>query len=321
MEYFLGIDGGGTKTIAALANENGEVIAQATAGATNPNAASDQVLKQTFKELLLSLKGQAEKEYNHINIFAGIAGAGNETNRRRLNDIIARLVTKTENIQVEPDPVNALYSGTYGKPGIVQISGTGSITYGINSKLQHNRVGGWGYLLGDEGSGYDIGRQGIMAALKSFDGKENTTTLLPNLFTFFNVNNPQELMGKIYASPTPKNDIAAFAKTVLDAYKQKDLVADKIVVKVAKELAANIATLYSKHFQENEKTEVVLGGGVFSDKDILPMLIATSLQELQLDLAVVLPKMPPVGGSLIGAYISQGKEPSQSVINNIIDTI
>ncbi|RDW15622.1 N-acetylglucosamine kinase [Oceanobacillus chungangensis] len=322
MGYILGIDGGGTKTRAALANENGKVIAQATVGATNLNSISNQLLIQTLEELFLSLKNQTRNvEFKYIHIFAGIAGAGNKTNRCRFIDVMKRIVTNTSQVHVETDPVNALYSGTYGKPGIVQISGTGSITYGINSKLQHDRVGGWGYFLGDEGSGYDIGRQGIMCALKTYDSKEDNTILLPNLFSFFKIVHPQELMKKIYSSPTPKNDIAAFAKIVLDAHKQKDSVAGEIITNVAKELATNIIMLYTKHFQKNEKTEVVLCGGVFSEEEILPRLIATRLQKLQKNLQVILPKMPPVGGSLIGAYLSQGKEPSQSVINNIIDTI
>ncbi|RDW16972.1 hypothetical protein CWR48_15305 [Oceanobacillus arenosus] len=322
MEYVLGIDGGGTKTSAALANEKGEVIAKVTVGATNPNAVSNKVLKNTFQELFLSLKSQTENiGCEYIQIFAGIAGVGNETNRRRIIDVIAGFVTKTTDIHVEPDPVNALYSGTYGKPGIVQISGTGSITYGINSELQNSRVGGWGYLLGDDGSGYDIGRRGIVEALKFYDGRGDATILLTNLFAFYHVSNPQELMKKIYASTTPKNDIAAFAKIVLDAYKQKDSIAARIMMKVAKELSANIATLYQKHFQANEKVEVVLCGGAFSEQEILPKQIGKRLQELQLDLSVILPKMPPVGGSLIGAYLSQGKKPSQVMINNIINTI
>lgn len=322
VEYVLGIDGGGTKTRAALADMSGVVIAQATVGPTNPNAVSKQLLKTTLQTLFHSLENQTGKQADTFtNIFAGIAGTGNKHNHRLVKNVMHELVPQNTDIEVEPDPINALYSGTYGKPGIVQISGTGSITYGINSQLQHDRVGGWGYLLGDEGSGYDIGRQGIAAALKSYDGTEKSTTLLANLFTFFNVSEPQELMNKIYASATPKNEIAAFAKIVLHAYKQQDSVAEEIIANVVKGLVASIETLYRKHFQVNEKVEVVLCGGVFNDQEILPRLIMKRLQKIHLDLPVIIPKMPPVGGSLIGAYLSMGQHPTPEIIHNIIHTI
>lgn len=86
---------------------------------------------------------------------------------------------------VENDAICALASGTYGESGIVLIAGTGSISYCYNKKTNElNRVGGWGYVLGDEGSGYDIGRQALVAIMKSYDGRGKSTQLTEALKTF-----------------------------------------------------------------------------------------------------------------------------------------
>jgi N-acetylglucosamine kinase-like BadF-type ATPase len=320
VEFFLGIDGGGTKTVAAIADINGNIIAQTRVGSTNPNSCSEQELEKTLRELFNALEKQVLDDFRRITyLFAGIAGAGIEANKILLKEMIKQFVPANTSIHVEPDTINALYSGTYGKPGIVQISGTGSITYGINHNLKHDRVGGWGYLLGDEGSGYDIGRQGIMAVLKAYDGRGPETIMTQLMFTYFNIDNGHDLIHQIYTSLTPKNEIAALSKIVIQSYQKQDPEADRIIGNVIQEITLSIETLYKKLFSEHDKVKVVLCGGVFSEKAISE-LVKNSLRN-DPNKMVVLPDMPPVGGSLIGAYVMSGEHPTNDIIKNINDTI
>ncbi|WP_067730804.1 N-acetylglucosamine kinase [Oceanobacillus damuensis] len=320
MNYVLGIDGGGTKTVAAIADSSGKVVAQTTVGSTNPNSSTAKDLDDTFMELFSNLRKELQADFDHItHLFAGIAGAGNEENKHDLTEIIKRFVPTLTSLQVVPDPINALYSGTLGEPGIVQISGTGSVTYGIDSEQRHARVGGWGYLLGDEGSGYDIGRQAILAVLKAYDGRGSETNLTKLVFTHFNTENPQDIIGKIYGSNTPKNEISAITKLLFQAYHENDSVADRIVETAAEEMMFSIQTLYRKLFSKDDKVEVVLCGGVFNEYAVVDQ-IKKRLKN-HTELTVVLPKMPPVGGSLIGAYLLNGTAPDSDIINNIIHTI
>ncbi|MFC4023910.1 N-acetylglucosamine kinase [Oceanobacillus longus] len=320
MGFVLGIDGGGTKTVAAIADRNGDILAQTRTGSTNPNATSKQELEKIFRGLFSVLEEQLPDSFQKItHLFAGIAGAGNKANQIFLKEMIKRFVPATTSVVVEPDTINALYSGTYGKPGIVQISGTGSITYGIDSSLKHARVGGWGYLLGDEGSGYDIGRQGMMAVLKAYDGRGIDTDMSQKMFTFFKVDNGQDLIQKIYTSPRPKNEISALSKIVIQSYHKQDPVAEGIIANVIEEITCSIETLYKKLFSEHDKVRVVLCGGVFSEKTISE-LIKKSLSKNP-HTTVVLPDMPPVGGSIIGAYVLQGELPTKEMIKNIKGTI
>ncbi len=316
----MGIDGGGTKTIAVIADMNGFVVAKSQAGPTNPNVMPISKIKQTFKELMNELRKQVPIPYENVNtLFAGMSGAGSKRSKHILKGMIQEAVPHISNIGVEIDTINALYSGTYGGPGIVQIAGTGAITYGVNNESKHDRIGGWGYLFGDEGSGYDIGRRAVIAALKYYDGRGIETTLLNKLYTYFDVKNPREIIEKIYASRIPKVEIAPLSKVVFEAYKQNDIVAKELLYDVVEELELSIKTLYSKLFQPNEEVIVVLCGGVFNDNDVLPPLITNKLQYG--NMKITIPIMSPVGGSIIGAYIMQHFKPNSKIIEAIAKTI
>ncbi|UJL45402.1 ROK family protein [Virgibacillus sp. NKC19-16] len=321
MNYVIGIDGGGTKTKAVIVDMKGKVVAQETVGPTNPNVVSKKELQHTFQTLFHSLRQQAPPHFSNIlSVFAGVSGAGNATNKKVLQETIEPLIENNIPIQIEADAINALYSGSYGAPGIVQIAGTGSITYGINSNLEHHRVGGWGYLFGDEGSGYDIGRKGIMAALQSVDGRASETILLPMIYAHFNVTNAQDLIRGIYASPTSKSEISPVAEIVFQGFKDDDPIAEGIIAEAVKETTLSIKALYEKLFYVEEKVEVVLCGGVFQEKNILPRLIKEDLR-MYPAMKVVLPEMPPVGGSIIGAYLMQGVDVDEAIIDTIRKTI
>lgn len=320
MTYVIGIDGGGTKTTAVMADATGTIIASTTGGPTNPNLIPTEELHHTLDTLLKQLESQAMAYYKKVSfLFAGISGAGVEQSRTELFRILTELVPSTIAIQVEADTINALYSGTYGKPGIVQIAGTGSITYGINNKSQHDRVGGWGYLFGDEGSGFDIGRQGIMAVLKADDARGSETMLSNRMYTFFDVKNARDLIQKIYTATVPKNEISPLSQIVFQAYKENDAVAVAIIESVAKEISYSIKTLYQKLFEKDEIVKVVLCGGVFNEKNILPNLIKKELDHLTC-ISAYIPELPPVGGSVIGAYLIHESTLEPTIIKKLISS-
>lgn len=321
LEYVIGIDGGGTKTKAVIADMDGNIVAVSSAGPTNPNVVAKDELKQTLESLIVSLEASSAVPLKMImSLFAGISGVGNDANKHMLRNVIASLVLDSTSVHVEADTINALYSGTYGEPGIVQISGTGSITFGVNKEGKSDRTGGWGYLFGDEGSGYDIGRQAIISALKSADGRGPDTMMLPMIYAHFKVADTQSLIRNVYASPTPKNAISPITKIVFEAYKQHDQSAHAILQQAAKGMAISIGTLYERLFERNDYTDVVLCGGVFNEKAILPELIKQELNH-DLSLNIVLPEMYPVGGSVIGAYLMENIDLTRGRINNIIQTL
>ncbi|GAB3068854.1 N-acetylglucosamine kinase [Virgibacillus ainsalahensis] len=320
MGFVLGMDGGGTKTNAVVADKSGKVIAKATAGPTNPNSVDDVTLSMTLNELFLSLEKQIPSEYKEIShIFAGVAGTGNEDNRIYFQKKVTSFFSDQLKVQVKADTVNALYSGTYGSPGIVQIAGTGSIAYGINHKSETERVSGWGYLLGDEGSGFDIGKQGVVAALRAYDGRGPATSILQMLYNHFEVDLPHKLIQKIYGAACPKDEISPLSKIVFQAYKQGDAVAEKILNEAVSELVLNIRTLYGKLFAHDHQVSVVLVGGIFNEKHIIPKLIDEQLKGNKA-FNLVMPVMAPVGGSVIGAFLMEQLPLNENIINNLIQS-
>ncbi|WP_010094245.1 N-acetylglucosamine kinase [Ornithinibacillus scapharcae] len=302
MKYFIGIDGGGTMTQVAIADTEGNILFNHIYGSTNPNGVSKEKLESTFNTIFRNIEKKFPLQ-RVKSVFAGIAGAGSKKTELFLKNKITNYFTTDTKITVTVDTINALFSGTYGKPGIVQICGTGSITYGINQNKQHGRVGGWGYLLGDEGSGYDVGKRGISEALKFADGRNAETILLHLLLQRFKVNDTRELIDYIYQSPNPKRVISETTLLVFKAYEENDPIAVKILRDVSKEIGKNIRALDKKLFHEQEQVDVILCGGLFNNRNILPKLLKKELANNLDKYRLVLPDIPPVAGSVIGAFL------------------
>ncbi|WP_047980613.1 N-acetylglucosamine kinase [Ornithinibacillus contaminans] len=315
MVYVVGIDGGGTKTDVVVADVKGNVYMCTTYGTTNPNTISKQELEETIASIFRDLRRKITVTEVHA-VFAGISGAGSPETKQYLEGLLLKYVGDTTEVRVEIDALNALYSGTIGKPGIVQICGTGSITYGITSQGKQDRVGGWGYLVGDEGSGYDIGRRGISAALKRLDGRGKDTILVELLFDRFGVHNARSLIDKIYQANNPKVKIAPVSELVLRAFEKGDEVSSEIVRAVVSDVGDSIRVLYRKLFHDDEvaPVPVVLCGGVFQAKRVIPVLLREELQDLGSSIAIMLPELPPVAGSVFAAYNMIGLTPDEGLI-------
>lgn len=318
MQYVIGIDGGGTKTQVILSDMKGRVVSNKQYGSTNPNAVSKRELIQTFQAIFHDLQLSVPDVLCKVSsIFAGISGAGSKQSASLVSEVIRFTLPSDVKVIVEPDSVNALYAGTFGKPGIVQISGTGSITFGINENNQQGRVGGWGYLLGDEGSGYDLGRKGIMAVLHNEDGRGPSTMLKDLLFSYLQVTSGRELIDQIYHSSAPRMTIAQVSKLVFQAYEAGDVVVVNMVQHVAKEISHSIKTLDQKLFTTSNVLEVILCGGLFSNRKILPPLLEKEFKIYTKPVSFILPELLPVAGSIIGALLESKQTISTSIIDNL----
>lgn len=316
MEYVIGIDGGGTKTVAIIADQTGKIIAEVTVGSTNPNTLNQKELTTNIKRMFNLLKEQAPIAFRQVtNIYAGMSGVGTPKQKQLVSSIFKETLKISTPFEIVSDTMNALYSGTYGKPGILQIAGTGSITYGINAKGFEFRLGGWGYLFGDEGSGYDLGRRAIVSVLEFEDKRTEKTILRDLLLSHFKVKSGREMIEKIYKSSVPKKEIASLSIYVFKAFKNEDSVAVKMVHDVAKQLTSNIKMVKEKLFSEQEVSPVILAGGVFSE-NILPLLIKKKLENDN-NIYVCLPEVPPVYGSIIGALKNRGITVNEELIKNI----
>src|SRR5690625_4873971 len=282
MVYVLGIDGGGTKTKGVVSTSAGKKIAEVQVGATNPNIVSKETLRREISSLISQLRYQiGEVDFNQIRqVFAGVSGAGHPTSRKKLIDVIAENVPQHIKIQVDHDAIIDLYSGTLSQAGIVQISGTGSVTYGVNTEGLNGRVGGWGHLLGERGSGYSIGHDALVRVFQGYDGIRKQSSIKKDVLRYFHVQSPPELVYHIYNAENMKENVAALSRYVMKAADCCDEVAKSIIHDNGQSIGRSITCLIEKIFAD-ERGEVtipvVLTGGVFNRFDLLQSSIEAVL--------------------------------------------
>src|SRR5262245_16988589 len=187
--HVLGIDAGGTKTVCLLANECGELLAEARRGGANLQAVGELEVEKVLHEVMEEALGGYDVVPQVICL--GIAGVDRADDAGVVRSIMRRIGYKARCLVVT-DALAALDAGAPAQPGVVVIAGTGSISYGRNASNQAARAGGWGFVLGDEGSGYWIGRAALRAVLREADRRGPETKLTELLLRYYNIGRAQD---------------------------------------------------------------------------------------------------------------------------------
>src|SRR6476661_4025997 len=232
MGHVIGIDAGGTKTVCLLADDQGTVVAEARRGGANLQAAGELEVEKVLHQVMEEAMG--DRAIVPVAICLGIAGVDRPDDYAVVGAILRRIGYKARVIIVN-DALVALEAGAPGQPGVVVISGTGSISYGRNAKGEAARSGGWGYVLGDEGSGYWIGRAALRAVLRQSDRRGPRTALTPLLLKHFGIEAAQGLLHEVYAGSLRPSEIGALARSVESAFREGDAAAIGILRGAANE--------------------------------------------------------------------------------------
>jgi N-acetylglucosamine kinase-like BadF-type ATPase len=319
--YFIGIDGGGTKTLGVIADQTGQIFAHAVTGATNMNSVGKLKTLERLRELLDALRNQKPEMFEQVSIvFAGLSGVEQIERRQEIAAYIQGVAGGAVEILVDNDAVIALYSGTWGEPGIVQIAGTGSITFAENDEGNRGRAGGWGYLISDEGSGYSLGREGLAAVFRAHDGTGNPTELTPLVLKHFQVGTVPDLISSIYQEQA-RERIAGVSRLVTEAADLGDEAALAIVNRAAEEQAVCIAAVKEKLFEADQVVPVVLAGGVFNRHDLFTPSIHRSLGERKVCAKIVIPELPPVAGAVLAACKKKGIQADSDFVDHFKETL
>ncbi|MCF6408341.1 N-acetylglucosamine kinase [Pseudalkalibacillus salsuginis] len=298
--YFLGIDGGGSKTTAALVDHKGKLIACHTGGPSNPISVDMVKIGNTLDELFRRFISEDHEKFSQIkSVCAGIAGTENSHLKGELHQLLKSKFPEQTSVQLCHDALTALYSGTNGDPGIVNIAGTGSITFGLTPDKNVVRSGGWGYLLDHTGSGFGIGRLALQKVFEAHDGFISPTLLTELVLKRFNVKSPPELISLIYGTSESRRRIASVCEDVFAAAQLNDKKAVEIVNQCADDMAVSIAHLIERYFKNVPQPKVVLTGSIFKSSDLLLPLLQKHLPG---DVQLILPQCPPVVGSVIESY-------------------
>ncbi len=292
--YVLGIDGGATKTLAAVLDLEQRAIHLAQGGPSNEDAVGSRAAVATLVEVAeqaLERAGIADAELG-----AGVlAVAGTDT------DAIVRQVraARGEDWIVVNDVVGAWAAATAAEPGIGAISGTGSNVFGVGPAGRAWRVGGWGHLLGDEGSGYWIGVESIRAALRDRDGSGPQTALSAAVVEFFDAPSVEAVASLVYSKPLGKSEIAAFTVETCRLAEQGDAVARELYRRGAEQLAGQVVVVARETgLAQTESFPLGLIGSVFKASALFADPLAAAVSESAPGAQVSVVEMAPVGGSL-----------------------
>ena len=309
-EFVVGIDGGGTKTAAIIADFKGTILAEHVAGPSN----FQMIGIEKAAAVVLSLVQRCCESVDGFpkNIRAttiGLAGAGRLDDQKRFSEGFRKIASAKKvalrRVRIESDARIALEGAFDGGEGIVLIAGTGSVAFGKDGRGIIHRVGGWGSILGDEGSGFFIGKQALTAVSRHFDGRSLPTILTPMIAKKFKLRTDADIITAVYHKGF---NIAAIAPLVFEAMEKGDAAASEIVQRAASELTGHVRALTMKFYESGERASgrripLSFVGGLIANETPLSQALRRQISESFPNVNIVAPKSPPVYGAVLMALV------------------
>ncbi len=299
---YLGIDGGQSSTKALLADGTGKVIGRGRGGPCNHAGSAEgrakflsavgDCLRQAYHEA-----GVDSHSAHFASVCLGLSGGSED------KEAYAKELIRSDRYKLTHDAEIALLGGTGGEPGIIIIAGTGSIAFGRNAQMQTGRAGGWGYIFGDEGSGFDLARRALRHALQYEEGWGPATALHQVLLEVSGAPTANALLHQFY-NHFDRTHIATYAKLVTTAADHGDPMAISILKTAAEDLSRYVFGVYTQLFQNKEIVPIVHVGGVFKSVYLLEEL--KQHINAKIGCPVAGPLFSPVGGALIEALRRDG---------------
>ena len=278
--YTLGIDGGGTRTRVVLIDQDGNERARATGGPSNYHAVGLEATEASLREAIAGVLREAGVRMDQVGrIGLGMAGVARPDDIAAVRAIADR-VGYFHHIVLTHDAEAALVGGVGRRRGAVLIAGTGAIAYGVNACGASRRADGWGPLLGDDGSAYWIGREGLRAVARALDARGPSTALQPDLFRHLSLGDHQELVPLVYGSGFGPSQAAALAPVVCATARAGDGVAQEIVRKAGYHLAHTLGAVIGALGMAQEAFEVVLTGGLLLSESLVRDAVVAALGQI-----------------------------------------
>ena len=313
MNLVLGIDGGGTKTLAWLAAAEGDAapLGVGLGGPGNFQAVGVEAALANLSASIDAAFADAKLQRGPVAAaVVGLAGSDREENRKILADW-ASVRNLSHRFRVVNDALPIVAAGSPEGWGIGLISGTGSLCFGQTADGRQARSGGWGYLFGDEGSAYALGVAGLRAAAKAADGRGPKTRLLEGFLKHFQISSPADLVRAAYPLAGDRAQIASLASIVSEAAARSDGVAQAIFDTAAAELAAMVRAVAQSLDLDGATFPLALTGGVLCANATLRRSLEEHLQRLDLTPEPVTTVEQPVAGAVRLAQIELRANPPQ----------
>lgn len=290
MKYYIGIDGGGTKTNAVLADETGTILRSASGRGVNYNAIGMEAARanlQAVTDLLLHGFGGS--------ISAAAVGCAALSDRAddRTTAALCGGILPCEKILLDSDVFIALSAAPGAVPKAIAVCGTGSMAAGILPDGARLTAGGWGHLLGDEGSGYALSLEAIKAAIRASEELRPESGLIRAVCEYFHIGDLSELIGIFYGSVLPRDTVAGFAPKLFELYDSGNSDAGNIIKQQANAFSDTCASLLARM---PENTPLFLWGGVFEHHAVFRDFFSARLIEKGIRITpALLPDPPEIG--------------------------
>jgi N-acetylglucosamine kinase-like BadF-type ATPase len=273
--FYLGLDGGGSKTLAIIVNEQRQEVGRGLAGSSNYAAVGlDAALKNIYAAVAIAAEA-AHCTLPFKTAWLGLAGVDRPADRDALAPHLSQLA---HHVRLTND-AHLLVSALPDEHGIALIAGTGSIALAINPDGQTIRAGGWGHILGDEGSGFALGQQALQAAVRAADRRGQQTLLLASILEQLQLKQAEDLIGVVYAQED-KVLVARLSSCVLGTAQKGDELAKQILVRGAYELALAVSTVYQRLDPPPNPLSLALGGGLLLHEQYYRSLLLKQVAEI-----------------------------------------
>jgi glucosamine kinase len=301
MDYFIGVDGGASKTAAIVIDGEGHTVGRGVAGASNHLRVGIEEATRNIERAVNSALVEAGIAIRNVEYaYCGIAGSDHPVHRQRVIDSL-QVFFPRGNFIVDTDARIALTGAVGFGAGVVVIAGTGSVAFGRNGAGDEARAGGWGPTLGDEGSGYWIAREGLSAIVRAHDGRGLSTSMIELLCNEYGMCDANDLPQFVYAATTHADDIARYGKLVVEAAGNGDAVANEILSRAGSELAECALAVARKLHITDQTFPVAYVGGAFKSGELLLNPMRLRVQRDAPDAHLREPERSPVEGAAMMA--------------------
>jgi N-acetylglucosamine kinase-like BadF-type ATPase len=299
--FFLGIDGGGTKTDCALGDSAG-VLGRGREAGSKLARASEAQARAALHGAIRQAVAEAKVDLAQVRrTCVGMAGASSPEVIQAIRALVAEIVPGE--IEVVGDMYVALEAAFPGAPGVVVIAGTGSIAYGRNERGETARAGGWGPAISDEGSGEWIGRAAAAAALRAYDSG-HSTALIQCILNSWHLATRDEVARVANATPPP--DYAALLPQILATAEAGDGTARDVLLQGGTELAQLAKVVVRRLWPGGEGAQVALAGGVFHHSALVRRVFSNSLRAERPQAEIVENVEPVLGALALARQAGQG---------------
>lgn len=300
---YVGVDGGGTHTVALVGRARVEttgltVLGRGEGGPSNPQAVGFEAAAAAIDAAIRAALADAGFPSREAVVIGqatfGISGAGRLADRPRLAALVAeRLLVPVSRLGIVEDVALILPAAGL-DVGVAIVAGTGSNAFGVGPDGRTTNVGGWGYLIGDDGSAFDVGREALRAVLRADDGFGPATGLVETFARQLGINQPRDLIRVVYQSQSPRTTVATLAPLVVETARAGDAIAQQILAQAGQELG-KIARAVARRLSLPASAVVVGTGGIFKAGDLILDPLRVELARAGLTDLRVLDREPVVG--------------------------